>query len=100
MNEKPTPFNPALVRDDFPVLDQTIHRNRQLIYLDNGASTQRPHAVIEAMSDCYRRTYANVHRGIHWLSERASAQYETARTTVQALLNAPHNNEVIFPLFL
>jgi cysteine desulfurase/selenocysteine lyase len=48
------------------------------------------------MDDCYRRTYANVHRGIHWLSEQASDQYENARCIVQRLINAPHNNEVIF----
>ena len=61
-------------RRDFPILNQTIHRDRPLVYLDNGASTQRPQSVIDAMSNCYQKTYANVHRGIHWLSEQASAQ--------------------------
>ena len=89
-------LNPALLRDDFPVLNQKIHRDRQLIYFDNGASTQRPQAVIDSMSDCYKRSYANVHRGIHWLSERASAQYEHARNTVQQFINAEYENEVIF----
>ena len=93
---QPIQFDPTALRDDFAVLDQRIHRDRQLIYFDNGASTQRPQAVIDAMSDCYQRSYANVHRGIHWLSERASAQYETARTKVQQFINAAHNNEVIF----
>ena len=83
-------------RRDFPILNQTIHRDRPLVYLDNGASTQRPQSVIDAMSNCYQKTYANVHRGIHWLSEQASAQYEEARTRVQKFINAPHNNEVIF----
>ena len=85
-----------LIREDFPILAQTIYRDRPLIYFDNGASSQHPQAVIDAMDDCYVRTYANVHRGIHWLSEQASAQYEQARTTVQEFINAPHNNEVIF----
>lgn len=93
---KPTRFNPARLQDDFPVLKQSIHRQRQLVYLDSAASTQRPQAVIDAMSDCYQRTYANVHRGIHWLSERATAQYEAARLNIQAFINAEHNNEVIF----
>ncbi len=85
---KPIRFNPVMLQDDFPVLNQSIHRQRQLVYLDNAASTQRPQAVIDAMSDCYQRTYANVHRGIHWLSERATAQYEAARSSVQAFINA------------
>ena len=86
----------ATLRQDFPILNQQIHRQKQLVYFDNGASTQRPQAVIDAMSDCYTKTYANVHRGIHWLSEQASDQYENARTIVQKFINAPHNNEVIF----
>lgn len=93
---QPTKFDPTAVRRDFPILDQRIHRDRPLIYFDNGASTQHPNFVIDAMDDCYRKTYANVHRGIHWLSEQASAQYERARTLVQQFINAPHNNEVVF----
>ncbi|MFK7769361.1 MAG: aminotransferase class V-fold PLP-dependent enzyme [Mariniblastus sp.] len=96
MDTLKTKFDPLTIRDDFPILNQTIHRNRPLVYLDNGASTQHPQAVIDAMSDCYEKTYANVHRGIHWLSEQASGQYEEARTLVQKFINAPHNNEVIF----
>lgn len=92
----PTKFDPTILRRDFPILDQRIHRDRPLVYLDNGASTQRPQSVIDAMSDCYGRTYANVHRGIHWLSEQASAQYEEARSSVQKFIKAQHNNEVIF----
>lgn len=77
-------------------MNQTIHRDRPLVYFDNGASAQRPQAVIDAMDDCYRQTYANVHRGIHWLSEQATAQYEQARIRVQKFINAPHDNEIIF----
>ena len=92
----PNKFDPAILRRDFPILDQRIHRDRPLIYFDNGASTQRPQRVIDTMNDCYERTYANVHRGIHWLSEQASAQYEHARAAVQQFINAPNNNEVVF----
>lgn len=86
----------ATLRQDFPILNQQIHRQKQLVYFDNGASTQHPQSVIDAMSDCYSRTYANVHRGIHWLSEQSSDQYENARRIVQRFINAPHDNEVIF----
>lgn len=89
-------FDPIEIREDFPILNQTIHRERPLVYFDNGASTQHPTQVLEAMDDCYVRTYANVHRGIHWLSEQSSAQYEQARTSVRRFINASHGNEVIF----
>lgn len=89
-------FDPIEIRGDFPILNQTIHREQPLVYFDNGASTQHPRQVIEAMDDCYVRTYANVHRGIHWLSEQSSAQYERARTAVRRFINASHSNEVIF----
>ena len=89
-------FDVASIRADFPILDQTIHRQKPLIYFDSGASSQRPSAVIEAMDQCYRLTYANVHRGIHWLSEQASDQYEQARQHVERFINAPENAEVIF----
>ncbi len=84
------------IRKDFPILQQRIHREKPLIYFDSGASSQRPTPVIEAMDSCYRQTYANVHRGIHWLSEQASAQYENARTLVRKFINAPEEAEVIF----
>ena len=90
------PFDVASIRKDFPILGQTIHRQKPLIYFDSGASSQRPTAVIEAMDSCYRSTYANVHRGIHWLSEQASDQYEHARNNVQRFINAPEAAEVIF----
>lgn len=92
----PKEFDVATIRQDFPILDQTIHRQKPLIYFDSGASSQRPTAVIEAMDQCYRLTYANVHRGIHWLSEQASDQYEQARRNVQRFINAPEDAEVIF----
>jgi cysteine desulfurase/selenocysteine lyase len=89
-------FDPIEIREDFPILNQTIHRERPLVYFDNGASTQHPKQVLAAMDDCYVRTYANVHRGIHWLSEQSSALYERSRSTIRRFINASHGNEVIF----
>lgn len=86
----------AAIREDFPILQQSIHRQKPLVYFDSGASSQRPLSVIGAMDQCYRSTYANVHRGIHWLSEQASEQYEHARRSVQKFINAPDDAEVIF----
>lgn len=84
------------IRQDFPILLQKVHRNRPLIYFDNAASTQRPNSVIEAMADCYRSDYANVHRGIHTLSERMTVRYEQARQRVGQLLGVRHTHEIIF----
>jgi len=92
---KPT-FDPQTIIDDFPILHQTIHNNRRLVYLDNAASTQRPRQVIEAMRDCYEQTYANVHRGIHYLSEQSTRQYEEVRQEVQQLVGARHPHEIIY----
>ncbi|QEG24136.1 aminotransferase class V-fold PLP-dependent enzyme [Mariniblastus fucicola] len=89
-------FDVASIRKDFPILQQTIHRQKPLIYFDSGASSQRPNSVIDAMDECYRTTYANVHRGIHWLSEQASDQYEQARQRIKRFINAPEDAEVIF----
>ena len=89
-------FDPAAIRLDFPVLDQTVHRNRPLVYLDNAASSQHPRAVLQAMNDCYEKSYANVHRGTHWLSEEASRLYEEARISVQKFVNAAWDTEIIF----
>ncbi len=84
------------IRRDFPILNQRIHRDRPLIFFDSGASSQRPEAVIRAMSEFYRQSYANVHRGIHWLSEQASEQYESARQRVADWIGASRAEEVIF----
>lgn len=89
-------FDPQVIRRDFPILQQSVHRNRPLVYFDNAASTQRPNAVIEAMAECYRRDYSNVHRGVHALSERITMLYEQARQQVQLLLGARHSHEIIF----
>lgn len=80
---------------DFPILQQQI-AGKNLIYLDSAASAQKPQSVLDAILHYYRHDHANVHRGVHTLSERASFAYEAARQTVQAFLNAASPNEIIF----
>ncbi|WP_419194451.1 aminotransferase class V-fold PLP-dependent enzyme, partial [Novipirellula herctigrandis] len=83
-------------RRDFPILTRTVTGNMPLAFLDNAASSQRPSAVIDAMSGFYETFYANVHRGIHTLSEESTDRYEQARGGVACFLNAEDNCEVIF----
>ncbi len=83
------------IRQDFPILERRVH-GKPLIYLDNAASSQKPLAVIEAMDRYYREYNANVHRGIHQLSEEATAAYEGVRKTVARLINAPSPREIIY----
>jgi len=83
------------VRDDFPILHQTIH-GRPLVYLDNAATTQKPRVVLEALQHYYASDNANVHRGVHELSVRATQAYEAARRRVQRFLNARSPAEVVF----
>jgi cysteine desulfurase/selenocysteine lyase len=83
------------VRKDFPILDQTVH-GRRLVFLDSAASAQKPRAVIDAMSELYTRSYANIHRGVYELSMRATAAFEEARGKVRAFLDAPDAREVVF----
>lgn len=90
------PLDTDSIRSDFPILNQTVHRQRPLVYLDNAASTQHPVAVLDAMDRCYRHNYANVHRGIHTLSERMTEHYEAARESVRAFLNAAAVEEILF----
>lgn len=84
------------VRADFPILHQTHHDDVPLIYLDSAASSQKPVSVIESLDDYYRRYNANVHRGIHKLSEEATEAYEAARKKVRRFINAPSKREIIF----
>ena len=88
-------FDVEAVRQDFPVLHQEVH-DRPLAYLDNAASAQHPVQVIEAVAEYYRRDHANVHRGVHQLSQRATAAFEGAREKVQRFINAASEREVIF----
>jgi cysteine desulfurase/selenocysteine lyase len=83
-------------RDDFPILSRTVHRKRPLVFLDNAASTQRPTQVIEAMSRFYEHDYANVHRGVHALSEKASDRFEAARESVAQFIGAEFSKEIVF----
>jgi cysteine desulfurase/selenocysteine lyase len=83
------------VRVEFPILAQLV-RGKPLVYLDNAATTQKPRAVIEAMRRYYATQNANIHRGIHYLSELATREYEDARARVQRFLNAAESNEIIF----
>lgn len=83
------------LRASFPILDQEVH-GHPLVYLDNAASSQRPEAVIEAVSDCYRTYYANAHRGVHALSERSTDEYEAARGKVARFVGASKSSELVF----
>jgi cysteine desulfurase/selenocysteine lyase len=88
-------FDPVRARDDFPILRQRIH-GRPLVYLDNAATTQKPRAVIDAVSRYYEEDNANVHRGVHLLSERATRKHEEARARVARFIGATDPREVIF----
>jgi cysteine desulfurase/selenocysteine lyase len=88
-------FDVDAIRQDFPILNQQMN-GKPLIYLDSGASSQKPLSVIEAMDECYLSYYANVHRGIYKLSEKASDAYENARKKVARFINAKSWREVIF----
>ena len=83
------------VRADFPILDRTVN-GKPLVYLDNGASAQKPRAVIDAVTRAYAEEYSNVHRGLHYLSNLATDKYEAVRGTLQRFLNAAHEDEIIF----
>lgn len=85
----------AAIRTDFPILQRLIGE-RPLVYLDNGASSQKPEAVLRAMDDYYRRRNANVHRGVHTLSEEATAEFESARLRVARFINAPSDKQIVF----
>ncbi len=89
------PFDVARIREDFPILRQTI-RGKPLVYLDSGASAQKPRAVIDAMVQAMETQYANVHRGLHWMSERTTDAYEAARDAVAGLMNARDRSEIVF----
>jgi len=88
-------FDIEKIRGDFPILEQQIH-GKPLAYLDNAATTQKPQCVIDAVNHYYAHDNANVHRGVHTLSERATAQYESARKRIAGFFNARSEREVIF----
>ena len=89
------PFDPSRVRAEFPILTRSVH-GRPLVYLDNAATTQKPRAVLEALNDFYVRSNANVHRGVHLLSQEASIAHDRARETVRRFVGAASVEEIVF----
>ncbi len=83
------------VREDFPILSRTVY-GKPLIYLDNGATTQKPLCVLDAMREEYLNVNANVHRGVHWMSQQATDLHEAARETVRKFINARSTTEIVF----
>ena len=88
-------FDVEKIRADFPILRQEI-RNRPLVYLDNAATCQKPQVVIDSIVKMYSHDYSNVHRGVHTLSERATAAFEGARVKVKDFINAESHKEIVF----
>lgn len=88
-------FDIQKVRKDFPILSRTVN-GRPLVYLDSGASAQKPQVVIDAITQAYSAEYANVHRGLHYLSNLATENYERVRAIIARFLHSPHEDEVIF----
>ena len=88
-------YDLAKIRADFPILAERVH-GHPLVYLDNAATSQKPQQVIDAIYRYYQHENSNIHRGVHFLSERATEDYERARAKVQAFLNAAHASEIIF----
>ncbi len=93
--EAAPPVAPASRAADFPILARPV-RGRRLVYLDNAATTQKPEGVIEAEARYYRQSNANIHRGVHWLSQHSTDLYEESRERVRALLNAARSEEIVF----
>ncbi|MEL6526889.1 MAG: aminotransferase class V-fold PLP-dependent enzyme, partial [Chloroflexota bacterium] len=87
-------YDIATIRADFPILSRQVN-DKPLVYLDNGASAQKPQIVIDAMTRGYAEDYANVHRGLHYLSNLTTEKYEAVRGTVARFLNAGSDDEVI-----
>jgi len=91
---KPAGLDVVRIRADFPILEQKI-RGRKLVFLDSAASAQKPRTVIDAMRDAMETQYANVHRGLHWMSERTTEAYEATRDAVAELMNADDRSEIV-----
>lgn len=88
-------FDPKTIREDFPILSRTVY-DRPLVYLDSGATAQKPRCVIEKVDELHRMLNANVHRGAHYLSEEVTEQYEAAREEIRSFIGAADRSEVIF----
>ncbi len=91
-----TAFDPYIVRRDFPILEERVHGGKRLVWLDNGATTQKPRAVIDRLSYFYEHENSNVHRAAHALAARATDAFESARETTRKFLNAPSASEIVF----
>ena len=91
----PTALDVVRIREDFPILKQTI-RGKPLVFLDSAASAQKPRVVVDAMVHAMETQYANIHRGLHWMSERTTEAYEAARDAAAALMNANDRSEIVF----
>ena len=89
------PFGLMKVRDDFPIFRETVH-GRALVYLDSAATTQKPQIVLDALTRFYTRECANIHRGVHYLSERATESYEASREKLRGFINARSSHEIVF----
>lgn len=87
--------NISAIRNDFPILKRKI-KGKDLVYLDNGATTQKPQQVIDAVSNYYENENSNIHRGVHTLSQEATTKYEASRDLIQEFIGAKHNHEIIF----
>ena len=83
------------IREDFPILSRTVY-GKPLVYFDNGATTQKPRLVVDALVDEYYSVNANVHRGVHYLSQQATELHEASRETVRQFINARSTSEVVF----
>jgi cysteine desulfurase/selenocysteine lyase len=96
MSENPTAFDVEKVRKDFPILSERVHGNKQLIFLDNAATTQKPNAVIDATSHFYQHDNSNIHRAAHELAKRSTEAFEGARDKVARFLGARSSKEIVF----
>ena len=88
-------FDVEQVRSDFPILSREVY-SKPLVFLDSGASAQKPRAVIDCMSEAYESYYSNVHRGAHYLSQQATDAYEEARVVIANFMNAPSDKNIVF----
>ncbi len=95
MNIAHRPFDVAAIRRDFPILSRQVY-GKPLVYLDNAASAQKPKPVLDAMMKSYTEEYANVHRGLHYLSNAATQSFEDARESVRRFINAPSKDQIVF----
>ncbi|MEQ8856921.1 cysteine desulfurase [Gimesia sp.] len=88
--------NLSAIRNDFPILQRSLPNGKPLVYLDSGASAQRPQVVIDKIKEVYEQYYSNVHRGVHQLGDRVTTEMESARTCIQKFIGAEHPEEIIF----